>query len=570
MTKAVFKDYPQGQVLLFPPSLDEKLPADSPARLVNQIIDNLDISDIVNTYKGGGSSSYHPRMMLKVIIFGYLNNIYSCRKIEKALQDRISFMWLSGNQVPDHNTINRFRSSRLKDAIHDIFTQVVKLLVDMGYLSLDVAYIDGTKIESRAGRYTFVWRKTVEKNKAKLEEKIRKILEEIEKGIADDNGPDDDPPTPINSEELQKRIAAINRENRTKKELKEIKTLEKEHLPKLQEYENHLAIMGDRNSYSKTDKAATFMRMKDDHIGKGQPKPAHNLQISSENQFYTHYDLYHNPGDTLTFVPFLNGFKKRFNKYPKKNVADGAYGSEENYMFMEENEIEAYVKYSYFHQENTKKFKNNPFLVPNLYYNEKEDYYVCPMGQHMTKVEETTRESESGFISHITVYMAKNCNGCPLRGLCHSAQGPRRIEVNHNLNRLRNQARKLLTSEEGLMHRSRRPIEPEAVFGQTKSNKGYDRFRHFDEEKPEKVLSDFAIFAVAFNMQKLYNKMKNKEKNRPESQVMDVLLPHFVVFIPLSTKFTRVEIVSPKVCMEFFLSYCKVEKLDREKMACAA
>ena len=162
--------------------------------------------------------------------------------------------------------------------------------------------------------------------------------------------------------------------------------------------------------------------------------------------------------------------------------------------------------------------------------------------------------------------MAKNCNGCPLRGLCHSAQGPRRIEVNHNLNRLRNQARKLLTSEEGLMHRSRRPIEPEAVFGQTKSNKGYDRFRHFDEEKPEKVLSDFAIFAVAFNMQKLYNKMKNKEKNRPESQVMDVLLAHFIVFIPLSTKFTRVEIVSLKV----FLSYCKVEKLDREKMAYAA
>ena len=218
MAKPVFKEYNQGQVVLFPPSLDEKLPSDSPARLVSQIVDNLDISSVVDTYKGGGSSAYHPRMMLKVVIFGYLNNIYSCRKIENALNDRLSFMWLSGNQTPDHNTINRFRSSRLKDAIHDIFTQVVKLLVDMGYLSLDVVYMDGTKIESRANRYTFVWRKSVEKYKANLEEKIRKILEQVEEGIADDNSPDDEPPTPINSEELKKRIAAINRENRTKAE----------------------------------------------------------------------------------------------------------------------------------------------------------------------------------------------------------------------------------------------------------------------------------------------------------------------------------------------------------------
>lgn len=165
MAKPVFKDYNQGQILLFPPSLDEKLPKDSPARLVSQIVDSLDISRVIDTYQGGGTSAYHPRMMLKVVIFSYLNNIYSCRRIEHALNDRLSFMWLSGNQTPDHNTINRFRSSRLKDTIHDIFTQVVRLLVDMGYLSLEIVYLDGTKLESRANRYTFVWRKSVEKTK---------------------------------------------------------------------------------------------------------------------------------------------------------------------------------------------------------------------------------------------------------------------------------------------------------------------------------------------------------------------------------------------------------------------
>ena len=541
MAKPVFKEYNQGQVVLFPPSLDEKLPADSPARLVSQIVDNLDISSVVDTYKGGGSSAYHPRMMLKVVIFGYLNNIYSCRKIENALNDRLSFMWLSGNQTPDHNTINRFRSSRLKDAIHDIFTQVVKLLVDMGYLSLDVVYMDGTKIESRANRYTFVWRKSVEKYKANLEEKIRKILEQVEEGIADDNSPDDEPPTPINSEELKKRIAAINRENRTKAEQKAIKTLENKHLPKLQEYENHLKVLGNRNSYSKTDHAATFMRMKDDHMKNGQLKPAHNVQIATENQFFTHYDFYPNPGDTLTLKPFLNGFKERYDKYPKKNVADAGYGSEENYEFMEENEIEAYVKYNYFHKENTKKFKSNGFLVQNLYYNKEQDYYVCPIGQHMEKVGNTTRKSESGFVSHLSVYMAKNCNGCPLRGLCHTAKAERRIEVNHNLNRHREKARQLLTSEEGLLYRSRRPIEPEAVFGQSKSNKGYNRFRHFDEDSPEKVMMDFAIFAVAFNLLKLHRIMENTKKNCSKSQLKDAFLPYYIIFVVKFIEFEKVE-----------------------------
>jgi len=191
MKKTAFKSYNQGQITLFPTSLDEKIPHSSPVRLINQIVDNLDITKVFDTYKGGGTSAYHPRMMLKVVLYSYLNNIYSCRKIEQALQDRVSFMWLSGNQTPDHNTINRFRSSHLKNTIHEIFTQVVIMLVDMGYLSLEVIYVDGTKLESRANRYTFVWRKTIEKNKIKLEAKIRKILEMVEQGIAQDNQPDD-------------------------------------------------------------------------------------------------------------------------------------------------------------------------------------------------------------------------------------------------------------------------------------------------------------------------------------------------------------------------------------------
>ena len=518
MAKVVFKNYNQGQISLFPASLDEKIPADSPVRLVNQIVDRLDISNLLSGYKGGGTSAYHPRMMLKVVIFSYLSNIYSCRKIETALTDRISFMWLSGNQTPGRNCINTFRSTHLKDSVNEMFTQVILLLVEMGYLSLEVLYTDGTKMESRANRYTFVWRKSVEKNKAKLEAKIRNILEQIDEGIAQDNLPDDEPPAPINSEELQKRISEINREKLSKEEEKSVKTLEEKHLPKLQEYETKLEKLGNRNSYSKTDEDATFMRLKDDHMKNGQLKPAYNLQIGTENQFITHFDFFSNPTDFLTFIPFNKGFEERYGKMPQKQVGDSGYGSEENYEFMQDNDIEAFVKYPLFHAEQKRKYKNNAFLPQNLFYNPEKDFFVCPMGQRMEKIGNSTRKSDSGFVSITSIYQAKNCNNCPLKCLCHNAKGNRKIEINHNLNRHREQAREKLNSEEGLLHRSRRPIEPESVFGQTKANKQYQRFRHFGLDK---VRMDFAIFAIAFNLGKMHNKVQNTSKKQKREECFE-------------------------------------------------
>jgi len=336
------------------------------------------------------------------------------------------------------------------------------------------------------------------------------ILKQVEEGIAQDNQPDDEPPKPINSTELKERIAAMNREQLSKEEIKAVKTLEEKHLPKLQEYENHLETLGIRNSYSKTDLSATFMRLKDDHMRNGQLKPAYNLQIGTENQFITHFDFFSNRNDFFTLIPFHNGFKESYQKMPAKVVADSGYGSEENYEFMQNEEIEAFVKYPLFHAEQKKAFKNNPFIVQNLFYNKEKDYFVCPMGQHMENTGTSTRKSESGYKSTVTFYETKNCNGCPLKCLCHKAKENRRIEVNHKLNEYRKNARDLLTSKEGLEHRSRRPIEPEAVFGQTKANKQYERFRHFGLEM---IKMDFGIFAIAFNIGKLWNYKEKLKKN---------------------------------------------------------
>jgi hypothetical protein len=312
--------------------------------------------------------------------------------------------------------------------------------------------------------------------------------------------------------------------------------LEKKHLPKLEEYEKHLETLGNRNSYSKTDPDATFMHLKDDHIQNGQLKPAYNLQIGTENQFITHYDFFSNPTDFLTYKPFINGmierFEGNFGKVLKKAVADSGYGSEENYDFMEINDIEPFVKFPMFHKEQKRAFKNNAFIAQNLFYNKEEDFFVCPMGQRMEKVGELKRKTDSGFISFVSHYEAKNCKDCPLKCLCHNAKGNRRIEVNHNLNRHKERVRQLLTSEEGLYHRSQRPIEPESVFGQTKSNKNYYRFRHFGKEL---ITMDFAIFAIAFNIGKLHNKGKITPKNEKIPSVLSEMLV-FVVVVVLKYK----------------------------------
>ena len=284
--------------------------------------------------------------------------------------------------------------------------------------------------------------------------------------------------------------------------------------------------MGNRNSYSKTDPSATFMRLKDDHMKNGQLKPAYNLQIGTENQFLTHFAFFSNPADFHTLIPFNNGFKERYKKMPKKEVTDSGYGCEENYEFLQRNEIEAFVKYPLFHAEQKKSFKNNPFIVQNLFYNKEKDYFICPMGQQMENVGTTKRKSESGYISTTTFYEAKNCRSCPHKPLWHKAKGNRRIEVNHKLNEHRKKARELLTSEEGLLHRSRRPIEPETVFGQTKTNNHYERFRHFDLEL---IKMDFAIYGIAFNIGKMWNK-DHKAKKIVKKQVKNHSIFLFIIF----------------------------------------
>lgn len=519
--KIQFKALPANNPSLFPENIFEKIPENHAVRLVNEVVDSLDIEHIIHQYKGGGTTSFHPRMMIKVLFYAYLNNIYSCRKIEKALQENIHFMWLSGNSTPDYRTINYFRGKRLKSHIQQLFADVVRLLQELQYVSLHVQYIDGTKIESAAGRYSFVWKGSVEKNKAQLEAKIQAVLTDIESQIKQDQSTlnNEEVPKAIDSKELKARVAKLNKnieyqQKRSKQTEKQLKKLEEEQLPRLAQYEQQLEKLGNRNSYSKTDEDATFMRLKDDHMQNGQLKPAYNSQISTEDQFITHYSLHQTPGDTTTLKKHLDSFEQQYQTQSKEVVADAGYGSEENYDMLETKGVNAYVKYNYFHKEQKRNYKNNPFLVNNLYYNQEQDFYVCPMGQRLTHIGHGKRVSSNGYESAVNYYQAKRCEGCPLRGMCHQSKDNRRIEVNHELHRHKQQAREKLLSERGLYHRSKRPVEVEAVFGQLKSN---NKFSRFTLRGLEGVDIEFGLMSIGHNLRKLLSKHNRKDKNEDTS-----------------------------------------------------
>jgi len=504
MAKIVFKESAGIQASLFPQNILDKIAKNHPVRLINEVVDNLDISTVIAKYQGGGTSSFHPRMMIKVLFYSYLSNIYSCRKIERALRENIHFMWLSGCSTPDFRTINYFRGNRLQGEIHKLFAEVVHLLQELNYVSLDVQYIDGTKIEAVSNKYTFVWRGSVEKNKVKLEAKIKSVIRDIENQTKDDDKTmtQDELPQEIDSMIIKEKLSQLNARLKEsgKNTQKKIAALQQEYLPRLEKYETQLKTLGTRNSYSKTDSDATFMRMKEDHMKNGQLKPAYNPQISTEEQFITHYTIHQTPGDITTLKSHLEGFEQLHHKQSKTVVADAGYGSEENYEFMEKNDIEAFVKYNYFHMEQKHSIQKNIFLPQNLYYNKEQDYFVCPMGQHLTKTGDGKRISDNGYTSNVSYYKAVNCNGCPLRGQCHKAKGNRTLEVNFRLQELKQKAKTRLMSETGLYHRSKRPIEPEAVFGQLKSN---NKFNRFTLKGLSKANLEFGLMAIAHNLRKL-------------------------------------------------------------------
>lgn len=502
----VFKPYDQQQILALPPALEELIPKGHPVRIVNEIINKLNIEPLLKAYHIRGSSSYHPQLLLKVLVYGYVTNIYSSRKLAAICRESIHFMWLSSMSYPDHNTINRFRGVRLKSALRSVFEDVVKLLAEEGLLSIEEVNTDGTKIEANANKYTFVWKKSIQTNKEKMKAQLTEIWQYAQQ-IASDEDKMPEPPdfTTIDSEKVRATVDQLNeklagKDNVTKKVKAKLKYITKHYPENIAKYEQQEAILEERNSFSKTDHDATFMRMKEDHMKNGQLKPGYNVQISTSNQFIVNYTIHSNPTDTTTLTAHLTQHKISFGKMPKVLTADAGYGSEENYTLLEQNEVVAFVKYGMFDKEQHENYNSKyPFASNKLFYNQENDCYICPMGQQMNFIGTYTRETATGFKQTVKRYQARNCANCPLNGACHKSKGNRVIEINENLNRLKQRAFVLLNSAEGKERRKKRCFDVEPAFGNIKQN---HNFRKFMLRGKEKVQIEWGLLAIAQNLRK--------------------------------------------------------------------
>jgi len=521
--KIRYKQYEQNQPYLIPPSPDELIPQDHLVRLVNEVIDEMGIERLLRKYQvGGGASRYHPVMMTKLFVYGYMTKVCSSRMLAKAARENVMFMWLSGNQRPDFRTLNDFRGKLLKGVMEEIFVTAVKMLKAKGYIKLENYFVDGTRVESASGRYTFVWKKAVEKYDKKLDEKLRAYIRMADRVWEDENGEYGN----HDLEELGgkekftiadvKELAGILRERlellesgKDKKKLKkELKTIEKDYLPRKKKYEKAKRICGKRNSYSKTDPDATFMRMKEDRMRNGQLKPGYNVQIGTENGFVVGYDVFSNPHDSKTLKPHLRKQTKRLGVKPKVVIADAGYGGEENYRYLENRGAVAVVKYSTYHKEKIRERKKDIFKSDHWEYNKKEKYYVCPNGRKLTFRETVQTENSSGYPRRVDRYECESCKYCRKRKQCtRKAKGNRNVTRNERWLRLKRKAQRTLEDERYVELRKQRAVEVETVFGQIKGNQGNRRFLL---RGMAKVSTEWGLLSLGYNLKQIYRLNRDK------------------------------------------------------------
>jgi transposase len=517
-----FKPYVMGQASLIPPSWEELIPGDHLVRVVNRAVEGMDLELLVRKYKGGGTSSYHPRMMLKVLVYAYSQRIYSSRQIAKALRENVNFMWLSGGNRPDFRTINTFRGETMQGVMEGVFSSVLELLVEGGWVKLENYFVDGTKIEADANRHKVVWAKSRAKYQERLREKVKELLRQIEAENEAENEAYGDEDLEelggggggVTSEQIARKIGELNERLRQRPEDKKlgraVKVLEQDYLPRQQRYEEQERKLGGRSSYSKTDEDATFLRMKEDRgAEKPLPRPAYNVQTGTEGQFVVGFSLHQRAGDTACLIPHLEGLRASLGssgrRLPRNISADAGYGSEENYVYLEEHGLGNYVKYPTFHREGQKHRKpelirRQQFRSESFPYDAEKDEFICPAKQRLTFRGTRHERTENGYLLQTRHYEATACPTCPLKPECTRAKGNRHLRVSFRLRQFRQQARDNLTSERGQALRKQRGVEVESVFGHIKHNA---RFRRFHLRGLEKVTTEWGLVCIAHNMRKL-------------------------------------------------------------------
>ena len=508
--------------LLFQVSLNIEtiIPEDDSVRLLSQFVEAMDLTDLYSTYERINSVS--PRTLLKIVLYSYMNGDYSSRSMEQNCKRDINFMFLlEGAPAPDHATFARFRSIHFAPCAKRILAEMSNALFDMGEISGETIFIDGTKIEAAANKYTFVWKKAVTKNQAKLLIKLADFVAECEQlyGLKIVYGNT----VKINHvKKLRKKLYALKQsENivfvhgigKRKSPLqKSIETLE-DYLRRLKDYNQKIHICGERNSYSKTDHDATFMRMKEDAMGNGQLKPAYNLQHGVDSEYITWLTIGPKPTDSKTLIPFLTDAEEHL-KFKYKNItADAGYESEENYVFLEKNGQHSYIKPANYEISKTRKYKNDIGKIENMEYDEETDAYICRNDKKLSMDHIKHVKSKTGYMSEKTIYKCENCKGCPYKSECikgNNCKTPleertKILQVAKTFLKYRQEDLERILSEEGILYRTNRSIQAEGSFGDLKQDM---QFRRYLSKGTANVLAESILLAMARNVNKLHNKIQ--------------------------------------------------------------
>lgn len=542
--KLVFQPYNNKQTMMIL-DIEMFVPENHVARLVDEMVESIPDEILYSHYVGGGRAPFHPKMLLKVILFAYTQKKYSSREIEKMLCENLPMMWLAGMQTPDHRTINDFRGVRMPKMMESVFEQFLIQLVEQGLVDLNHIFVDGTKIEANANKYTFVWRKSVENFEEKLRAKIKPLIQEIRKVTIEELEEDLENELMKTAEELTKSVEILeekyNQEsNRVEqKELrsqktklkKQLKAIESDYLPRLRKYEVQKRILGNRNSFSKTDNDATFMRMKDDHMKNGQLKAGYNIQLATQNQFIVGYKLFQKPGDTRCFQPFMEKLFTSLPKVPKQVVADAGYASEENYLYAlgEEKEprFELLAPYHTYLKEQTRKYKKDISKVQNWKYLEQEDAFICPNNRKVLFKRYSKRKNESGYEQDFKIYECEDCTGCPLKSLCTKSKGNRKVYWNPIYEEIKAKTKAALDDEQKATLYAKRKVDVESVFGNIKGNLSFTRFRLRGIEKVE---TEFGIVALAHNLLKFVGNIKLFSGKCKKSELRNTRISQFRSF----------------------------------------
>ncbi len=487
----------------------------------SEIVDCIDFNSYFAVEESKtGRPRYNPTVMLKIVLFSFMENGYlSLRNIEKSCKTDIRYMWLlDGMAAPTFATFGNFIRNELTASIEDIFLAINQVIFEKDKVDLEHTYIDGTKIEANANKYTWVWKNSCMVNRDKVFVKITDLLNEINNDELAVLSVKFETRTEYAIEYvdfiLQKYAKLYNlnpaefvsgKGHRRSIQQKRYQTLE-EYRNRLVTYAKHIEICGDtRNSYSKTDHDATFMRIKRDYMGNDQLLPAYNLQAAICDEYIAVIDVKQYASDMECFVPLMEKFKELYGHYPKYPIADAGYGSFNNYLFCQEHGMEKFMKFTMFEKETkNKKYQNNPYRSVNFKRDEAGNL-VCPNNQKFVfKYTKAVRGNKYGRTEEI--YECESCENCEYKEkCCPRAKGNRTIQMNRELTQMHEEVIDNLCSIHGALLCMNRSIQAEGTFGAIKWNRSYKRaFRR----GLESVFLEFYLISIGFNLYKYHQKSK--------------------------------------------------------------